>query len=141
MKTSYDFPQGKKNPYPKRIIVSVKIENALDIAKSFRCDAFVDTHVSLMVLPTAWKDGLGRLESTGIIELSTTRYGRIRGEVRGPVRIQIEGFRPINTEVVFVKEEPEVREFKPLLGHMFWLKAKQGLTCSVIVSFQSSIWI
>lgn len=118
MKTSYDFPQGEGNPYPKRIVVSVKIENALDISKSFSCDALVDTDVSLMVLPSGWKDELGRLESTGVIELRTANQGRIKGEVFGPARIQIEGFRSINTEVVFVEEEPEVGEFEPLLGHI-----------------------
>lgn len=64
MKKGYDFAQGVKNPYLKRIIVSVKIENALDVSKSLTCKAFVDTYTSLMVLPAAWKHRLGELEST-----------------------------------------------------------------------------
>lgn len=103
MKKSYDFSQGVKNPYLKRIIASVNIENALDVSKSLSCDAFVDTEVSLMVLPAAWKSRLGGLEATGAIELETSIRGRMKGAVCGPVRIQIEGFRPIHTEVVFVE--------------------------------------
>ena len=100
------------------IIVSVTIGNALDLSKSFSCDAVVDTDVSLMVLPTAWKDRLGTLESTSIIELGTGIRRRIKGETCGPVQIQIEGFRPINTEVAFVDVEPDLGEFQPLLGHI-----------------------
>jgi hypothetical protein len=118
MKKSYDFSPGVKNPYLKRIIVSVKIENALDVSKILRCDAVVDTNASLMVLPATWKDRLGILESIRIIELGIGIRGRMKGEACGPVRIQIEGFRPIHTEVVFVEVEPEVGEFEPLLGHI-----------------------
>jgi hypothetical protein len=84
VKTSYDFSQGVKNPYLKRIIVSVKIENALDVSKSFICDAIVDTDVSLMVLPRAWKGKLGSLESGGVIGggmLFLIEYDRDRGKV------------------------------------------------------------
>jgi hypothetical protein len=42
----------------------------------------------------------------------------MKGEVCGPVRIQIEGFRPIHTEVAFVEVKPDVGEFEPLLGHL-----------------------
>lgn len=92
MKKSYDFSEAVRNPYLKRIIVSVKIENVRDVSKRLSCDAFVDAHASLMVLPAAWKDRLGQLESTRTIELESTQ-GTIKGEVCGPVRIQIEGFR------------------------------------------------
>jgi hypothetical protein len=118
MKKSYDFSQGAKNPYLKRIVVSVKIENALDVSKSLRCDAFVDTDVSLMVLPATWKDRLGYLKSIGIIERGTGIQGTIKGEVCGPVRIQIEGFRPILSEVSFVEMKTEDGEVEPLIGHI-----------------------
>lgn len=127
MKKSYDFSQGVKNPYLKPIIVSVKIENVRDVGKSLRCDAFVDTDASLMVLPAAWKDRLGGLEATGIIELATAIRGRVRGEVCGPVRIQIEGFRPILTEVAFVEVKPDVGEFEPLLGHIVLAQSQAGV--------------
>src|SRR2546421_9255093 len=95
MKKNYDFSKAVSNPSFKRIIVSVKIENALDGSKGLRCNALVDTQVSQMILPSAWKDRLGRLESTRTIELETATQEIVTGEVCGPVRIQIEGFPAI----------------------------------------------
>lgn len=37
---------------------------------------------------------------------------------RGPVRIQIEGFRPIFNEGVFVDMKPENGNFEPLIGYI-----------------------
>jgi len=127
MKTSYDFSQAVKNPYLKRIVVSVKVENALDVSKSLSCDAYVDTDVALMVLPAAWKDRLGILESTRFIELEDSIHGTIKGEVCGPVRIQIEGFRPILTEVAFVEVKADGGEFKPLVGHIVLAQSQAGV--------------
>lgn len=127
MRKTYDFSTAVKNPYLTRIIVSVNIENVRVVSKSLRCDAFVDTDASLLVLPTAWRDRLGRLEATGIIELATTIRGRMKGEVYGPVRIQIEGFRPILTEVVFLEVKPAVGEFKPLVGHIVLAQSQAGV--------------
>ena len=101
-----------------RIIASVKIDNASDSSKTIRCDALVDTGASFMVLPTAWRDRLGDLESTTQIEMETATQERIKGDVCGPVRIQIEGFRPIHTEVSFVDMKPQDGEYEPLIGYI-----------------------
>jgi predicted aspartyl protease len=101
-----------------RIIASVSIENVSTPDKKLRCDAFVDTGASHMTLPTAWKERLGNLERLQDIELVTATQKRIQGEVCGPVRLQIEGFRPIFTEVVFVDMEPDNGEYEPLLGYL-----------------------
>jgi hypothetical protein len=127
MKKSYDFSQGVKNPYLKPIIVSVNIENVRGVGKSLRCDAIVDTNASLMMLPAAWKNRLGRLQATTIIELEAANRGRMKGEVCGPVRVQIEGFRPIHTEVVFIEVKPNVGEFEPLLGHIVLTQSQAGV--------------
>ena len=82
------------------------------------CDALVDTRASHMVLPTEWKERLGPLDSTRTIELETATQQRIKGEVCGPVRIQIEGFRPIFNEVAFVKMKPTDGEYQPLIGYI-----------------------
>src|SRR5256885_2074313 len=104
MKASYDFSNGVKNPYIDRvrepvnmgrIVASVRIDSVSDSSKSLRCDALVDTGASHMVLPSAWKERLGKLESTRTIELETATQEILTGEVCGPVRIQIDGFRPI----------------------------------------------
>ena len=101
-----------------RIIASVKIENVFDDSKSLRCDALVDTAASFMVLPGAWRQRLGDLETTTQIEMETATQEKIKGEVCGPVRIQIEGFRPIHTEVSFVDMKPQDGEYEPLIGYL-----------------------
>jgi hypothetical protein len=112
------FFTGNKEPLPEANRRSVNIENVRDVGKSLRCDALVDTDVSLMVLPAACKHRLGKLESSGIIVLQTGNRGKMKAEACGPVRIQIEGFRPIHTEVVFVDVNSDVGEFKPLIGNI-----------------------
>ena len=101
-----------------RLVAPVTIENLLDTTKSLRCDALVDTGASYMVLPTAWKDRLGDLQTVRIIELETATQSMVQGEIRGPVKIQIEGFQPIFTEVLFVDMEPENGIYEPLLGYI-----------------------
>jgi predicted aspartyl protease len=99
-----------------RIVASVQIGNVVDASKTFRCDALVDTGASHMILPKAWKERLGRLESTRTIQMETATQEVLTGEVCGPVRIQIEGFRPIFSEVVFVNMKSEGSDCGPLIG-------------------------
>jgi predicted aspartyl protease len=110
-----------------RIVASVKIDNVLDATKSLRCDALVDTGASHMVLPTAWKERLGRLESTRTIELETATQAIVTGEVCGPVRIQIEGFPAIYNEVLFVEMNPEDGEYEPLIGYLVLEQSQAGV--------------
>ncbi|MBP87201.1 MAG: hypothetical protein CMJ64_10855 [Planctomycetaceae bacterium] len=77
-----------------RIITSVTIANAFDKEKSFRCDAFVDAGAALMTLPIAWKDRLGDLELVKEVEAQLANQELVQAEIRGPVQIEIEGFRP-----------------------------------------------
>jgi hypothetical protein len=100
------------------IVVSVKVGNAVDDSMSVTCNALVDTRASHMLLPTAWQERLGPLDSTRTIELETATQEIITGEVCGPVRIQIEGFRPIFNEVAFVEMKPADGEYKPLIGYI-----------------------
>src|SRR6185369_17555364 len=108
MKEHYDFSKGIKNPYigrikaplkMGRIIASVTIDDVADKSKSIRCDALVDTGASFMVLPMAWRDRLGKLETMTEVEMETATQETVKGIVCGPVRIQIEGFRSIYSEV------------------------------------------
>jgi predicted aspartyl protease len=101
-----------------RIIASVKIDNASDVSKSLSCDALVDTGASLMVLPRAWRARLGELEPGTEIEVETATQEIVQAEVCGPVRIQIEGFRPIFNEVAFVEMKPADGEYEPLIGYI-----------------------
>ena len=136
MKEHYDFSKGIKNPYVVRlkgsekmgrIIASVKVENAMDPSKSLRCDALVDTGASFMVLPMAWRDRLGDLETMTDVEMETATQDTIKGIVCGPVRIQLEGFRPIHHEVAFVNMTPEDGEYEPLIGHLVLEHSQAGV--------------
>jgi hypothetical protein len=71
-----------------------------------------------MVLPYAWKDRLGELETLETISLETATQETITGEVCGPVRIQLEGFRPLFNEVLFIEMNPEDGIYEPLIGYI-----------------------
>ena len=101
-----------------RIVASVKIENVTDPQKGLRCDALVDTDASHLVLPAAWKERLPGLQPVGTVEVQTATQATVQGEVYGPVRIQIEGFRPIFGEVLFVEMAPENGDYEPLIGYI-----------------------
>jgi predicted aspartyl protease len=101
-----------------RISASVKIDNPSDANARIRCDALVDTGSSFMVLPSAWRDRLGKLDDIGTIELETATQETVEGEICGPVRIQIEGFRAVYNEILFVDMKPENGEYEPLIGYL-----------------------
>lgn len=110
-----------------RIVASVRIDNVLDATKSVTCDALVDTGASHMVLPTAWKERLGQLESTRTVELETATQEILTGEVCGPVRIQIEGFPVVYNEVSFVDMNPQDGEYEPLIGYIVLEQSQAGV--------------
>ncbi len=89
-----------------RIIASVRIENLTDEDAKIRCDALVDTGTSYMVLPSAWRDRLGELDEIATVPLETAAQETVEGKICGPVRIQIEGFRLIYNEVLFIDMKP-----------------------------------
>jgi hypothetical protein len=101
-----------------RITASVRIENIADSSKSIRCAALVDIGASHLVLPSAWKDRLGELELIEEIQLQTAAQETVSGEIWGPVRIQVEGFRHIYNEVVFIDMKPEDGLYESLIGYI-----------------------
>ena len=110
-----------------RIVSSVTITNVADPSKNLRCDALVDTGASFMVLPNAWKDRLGDLEAIETISLETATQETVEGEIRGPVRIQLEGFRPIFNEVLFVEMNPDDGIYEPLIGYIVLEQSQAGV--------------
>jgi predicted aspartyl protease len=110
-----------------RIIASIRIENITDASKNLRCDALVDTGASFMVLPSAWKERLGELEVIREVELETATQDTVTGEVCGPVRIQIEGFPPIFSEVLFVEMNPLDGVYEPLIGYIILEQSQAGV--------------
>ncbi|MBI5528850.1 MAG: hypothetical protein HY897_21180 [Deltaproteobacteria bacterium] len=101
-----------------RIVASVRVENIKDTGSKLRCDALVDTGSSYMVLPSAWRERLGNLEEIATVQLETATQDTVEGKICGPVRIQIEGFRPIYNEVLFLDMKPSNGEYEPLIGYV-----------------------
>jgi len=101
-----------------RIVASVTVANSSDPDKSMLCDALVDTGVSHMTLPTAWRDRLGDLKEFGVVEIEIANQQTVKGVVCGPVLVQIQGFRSIATEVLFVDMEPQNGKYEPLIGYI-----------------------
>ena len=101
-----------------RIAISVEISNLLDPEKTVRCDALVDTGVSHLTLPSAWRERLGKLQEFGTVELEMANQRPIEAVVCAPVKVQMEGFPPIVTEVLFVDMEPEDGNYEPLIGYI-----------------------
>ena len=110
-----------------RIVASVQIDNASDVTKGLRCDALVDTGASLMVLPSVWRDRLGELKPGTEIEVETATQEIVRAEVCGPVRIQIEGFRPIFSEVCFAERNGGDGDCESLIGHLVLAQSQVGV--------------
>jgi hypothetical protein len=114
----YDVVQPSRVKSMGRIVSFVTIQNVIDPSKKVHCDAFVDTGASLMVLPMAWRERLGSFFMSRKVSLEIATQGRIEGEVCGPVQVQLEGFEPINTNVVFRDMKPINGDFEPLIGYI-----------------------
>ena len=61
---------------------------------------------------------MGELEEIARIQLETATQQTVEGTICGPVRIQIEGFRWIYNEVLFVDMEPANGQYEPLIGYV-----------------------
>ena len=72
------------------------------------------------------------------VELETATQEVVEGAVCGPVRIQIEGFRPIFSEVVFIEMRPDDGEYEPLIGYLPSSKAKPPSICWATASSMSN---
>ena len=101
-----------------RIVATVDIENISVSGAAMKLDALVDTGASYLTLTLAWKVRLGKFASVEIIELQTATLQVVKGTVCGPVKIQIEGFRAIYNEILFLDMEPNNGEYEPLLGYI-----------------------
>jgi ribosomal protein S28E/S33 len=86
-----------------RITARVTTTNAGDPLATIVCDALVDTGASGLVLPVSWKGRLGSLQTVRVDALEAADQRTVRREVCGPVRVQIEGFPPVLTEVTFLE--------------------------------------
>ena len=101
-----------------RIIVEATIKNALDSSHSLLFTALVDTGAAYLTLPRAWRERLGPLTELDTVDLETADQSVIQGVICGPVLLNIEGFRPIMAEVLFIDMHPENGSYEPLIGYI-----------------------
>jgi predicted aspartyl protease len=94
----------------------VTITNPFDPTKVIECEALVDTGASYLTLPTAWKDALGILDLVDTVEIETATQELVSGELYGPVKVRVKGFRAAYSEVLFIEMKPDNGRYEPLLG-------------------------
>ncbi len=97
--------------------VNLCVEGLFHPRGRLECEALVDTGAVGLVLPAAWRDRLGPLPEGEAVDLELADQRVVTAEVRGPVRIQLEGFRRVIGEVVFadMQARPD-GSFEPLVG-------------------------
>lgn len=111
----FPFSKGRRLG---RLISTLKINNASVPSKKFECEGLVDTGSTYVVLPSAWKRRLGKLQKLATVEVETATQEVVSGEVCGPVKIQVGGFRPVYGEVLFMDMEAMDGEYEPLIGYL-----------------------
>lgn len=87
----------------------------------------VDTGVGALIMPSAWKERLGEFRRSEPIELQTAKGKVLQGETCWPVKIEIEGFRPVGNEVVFLDMGDDEAGHEPLLGHVVLAQAQAAV--------------
>ena len=111
-----------------RIVVETRITNLFDEDRSIRCGMLVDTGAGALILPAAWKERLGAFKRSEPVALQLANHDVLEGKACWPVEIEIEGFRPIANEVVFVEMEPEEEDaYEPLLGYVILEQAQAAV--------------
>jgi len=111
-----------------RIVSQIEISNPSDDGKTLTCSIFVDTGTAGLILPLAWKRRLGEFPGSEAVELVLANNEIIKGEACGPAGIQIEGFRKIFNEVIFIEmEKTEDGEYEPLLGYIILEQAQAAV--------------
>jgi hypothetical protein len=101
-----------------RLTASVTIQNILEPGHELRCDGLIDTGAYCLTLPLAWKERLGPFPMMERVQLETADHRLVDGELCGPARIQIEGFRAIAGEVLFMDMQPTDGRYEPLVGYL-----------------------
>jgi predicted aspartyl protease len=101
-----------------RIVVPITVSNFAFPERRVACTAMVDTGASNLALPIAWKSRLGEFPINRDETLHMADQSTIAGKVCGPVRIEIEGFAPIASEVLFIEMDEVDGGYEPLLGYI-----------------------
>ena len=102
-----------------RIFAQVKLSSFSDPDKAMTVSALVDTGAAYVTLPNAWRDTFGPLDRLADVEVELANQSRTAGSLCGPVRVQIDQFRPIVGEILFLDMQPdEDGRYEPLVGYI-----------------------
>ena len=88
------------------IVVDLTVENLVEPSRQITCRATVDAAAYGLILPKAWKPRLGVLPDLTEVDVDLLGGRVVAVEIGGPVRVQLDGFRRMTTEVVFVDMTP-----------------------------------
>lgn len=110
-----------------RIVAQTTVTNLFDESKSIQCGMPVDTGAGALILPVSWKARLGEFGRSEPVALQLANQEVVRGEACWPVEIEIDGFRPVSNEVVFLDCLHEEDDFEPLLGYVILEQAQAAV--------------
>lgn len=110
-----------------RVVAQTTVTNLFDESKSIQCGMLVDTGAGALILPASWKARLGELRRSEPVELQLANQEVVRGDACWPVEIEIDGFRPVANEVVFLDCLHGGDDFEPLLGYVILEQAQAAV--------------
>ena len=90
----------------------------------------VDTGASALFLPRSWKERLGEFQRSEPVKLQLANRDVVEGEACWPVEIEVEGFRPVSNEIVFVDRVPGTvagEQPTPVLGYVVLEQAQAAV--------------
>ncbi len=100
-----------------RIVTSVTTASFENLEKEVTISALVDTGAMYLTLPLQWKERFGDFGDLREQTCVLADGSRVKGIIAGPVRMKIEGFQNIYTDIAFVDMKPDASgHFEPLLG-------------------------
>lgn len=105
------------------IIAQTTVSNPFDDGKSVAGGMLVDTGAGALILPASWKSELGRFLHAETVELVLANGETVRGEACAPAKIEIDGFRAVFNEVLFVDGE----DTEPLIGYVILEQAQAAV--------------
>ena len=103
-----------------RIVATAEVQNIKGTLAPRKIDFLVDTGASHVVLPAAWKEDFGEFEVEEPIEAELATQAVATGVICGPARIQIEGFRVVHGDVIFMEMEPTQEGSSPCSATFPW---------------------
>ena len=101
-----------------RVSTNITVSSLAKPKQAIRCKALVDTGSAFLTLPSDWKNRFNSLDRLREVTVELGNQTKTAAEVWGAVRLEIEGCKPIYTEVLFIDMVPDEGKYEPLLGYI-----------------------